>query len=109
MSFRDRMKRRKGSLGKRHKAGTKQSGSRIPTIFDKTKIPAGIEFWKCAEGDHIIDIIPFEAGPDMPFDERNQPVSDEGDIDYVLDLFVHMKIGNMGTPFVCPYENFRMA
>lgn len=107
MSFRERMKRRQKSLGKRHNAGTKKTGGgRFPTIFNKEKIPEGIEFWSCREGSHIVDIIPFEAGPDMPFDDKNQPISDEGDLDYVLDLFVHMNVGNMKRPFVCPYENF---
>lgn len=109
MSFRDRMvKKRKagGGLQKRHNAGTKPTKGRYPTIFLKDKVPEGIEFWKCAEGDHLVDIIPFEAGPDMPFDEKLKPISREGDLDYVLDIFVHMNMGAMGNPYVCPYENF---
>jgi hypothetical protein len=42
----------------------------------------------------------------MPFDERLQPITEEGDLDYVLDLFVHTNVGSMSKPFVCPYENF---
>lgn len=107
MGFRDRMKKRSRSLGKRHNAGTKKTGGgRIPTIFNKEAVPEGVEFWRCREGDHEIDIIPFEAGPNMPFDDRNQPISEEGDLDYVIDLFVHQNVGNMKKPYVCPYENF---
>lgn len=109
MGFRDRMKKRRGGrdLQKRHNAGTKKTGGgRFPTIFLKDKVPEGIEFWRCKEGDHLADIIPFEAGPDMPFDERLQPITEEGDFDYVLDLFVHTNVGGMNKPYVCPYENF---
>jgi len=109
MGFRDRMRSKKntgGGLQKRHDAGTKATKGRYPTIFNKDKVPEGIEFWKCTEGDHLVDIVPFEAGPDMPFDEKLKPISSEGDLDYVLDLFVHTNMGNMGNPYVCPYENF---
>jgi len=110
MGFRDRMRKKKkqggGGLQKRHNSGTKKAGGRYPTIFLKEKVPEGIEFWKCTEGDHLVDIIPFEAGPNMPFDEKLKPISEEGDLDYVLDLFVHTNVGNMNNPYVCPYENF---
>jgi len=109
MSFRDRMKKRRGgkSLGRRHNAGTKKTGGgRFPTIFIKENVPEGIEFWSCKEGEHIADIIPFEAGPDMPFDDKLKPITEEGDFDYVLDLFVHTNVGKMKKPYVCPYENF---
>jgi len=109
MSFRERMKKKRADRGlqRRHNTGTKKKGGgRFPTIFNKDKIPEGIEFWRCKEGEHIVDIIPFEAGPNMPLDERLQPITPEGELDYVLDLFVHTNIGNMRKPYVCPYENF---
>lgn len=109
MGFRQRMKKRRGgkALQKRHNEGTKSTGGgRFPTIFNKDAIPEGIEFWRCSEGQHLADIIPFEAGPDMPFGNDEHPITEEGDFDYVLDLFVHMNVGAMNKPFVCPYENF---
>lgn len=109
MGFRDRMKKKNGGkvLQNRHNTGTKKTGSgRYPTIFNKNKVPEGVEFWKCREGKHLIDIIPFEVGPDMPFDERLKPITEEGQPDYVLDLFVHQNVGSMNKPYVCPYENF---
>jgi hypothetical protein len=109
MGFRDRMRKKNGgkTLQKRHNAGTKKTGGgRFPTIFDKEKVPEGVEFWKCREGKHLVDFIPFEVGPDMPFDERMKPITEEGYPDYVLDLFVHQNVGNMNKPYVCPYENF---
>lgn len=106
MSFRDRMKKKKGGLKKRHQKPTKPTGGRFPTIFNKKKIPEGIGFFFCKEGDYIVDILPWEAGPDMPLDEQNEPITEEGDFDYVLDLWVHQNVGKMKMPFVCPYENF---
>ena len=105
MGFRQRMKKKKKSLKTRHNTPAKQSG-RYPTFFKKDKIPAGIGFFVSKEGEHIIDIIPFKAGPDMPFGEDDSPVTEEGELDYILDLEVHMNIGNMKEPFICPYVNF---
>ncbi len=108
MSFRGRMKKRRSNLGRR----TKQQGSnkdkrgRLATIFQKDNMPEGIEFWKCEEGEHLIDILPWFAGENMPQDDFGNPVSKKGQDDYVLDLFVHSYIGSMKEPFICPYENF---
>ncbi len=106
-SFRDRMKKKKGGLTKRHNKVSKPTGGRYPTVFNKAEIPDGVSFFSCKEGQHIVDILPWEAGPDMPLDEDGgAPVTAEGDFDYVLDLFVHQNVGKMNLPFVCPYENF---
>jgi len=111
MGFRDRMAKRRSHEGlqKRHNAGTKKTGGRFHTVFNKDKVPEGVNFWMCKEGEHLIDIIPFEAGANMPFDERLKPITTEGDLDYVLDLFVHMNIGKTRMPYVCPFENFGKA
>ena len=110
MGFRNRMKKNKtrSTLRRRHDEGTRPTGGsgRFPTIFNKEKVPEGVEFWRCSEGEHIADIIPFEAGPDMPLDERLQPITEEGHLDYVIDLFVHTNVGSMLKPYVCPFENF---
>jgi len=42
----------------------------------------------------------------MPLDERLQPITEEGHLDYVMDLFVHTNVGAMQKPYVCPFENF---
>jgi len=99
------MKKKKNGLKRKHNQPRK-SGGRYPTVFNKNKIPDGINFFACKEAQHIVDILPWEAGPDMPLDEQNIPVTEEGDFDYVLDLFVHQNIGKINNPYVCPYENF---
>ncbi len=54
----------------------------------------------------MLDIIPWEAGPDMPLGDDGHPVIEEGDLSYVLDLQVHMNVGSMKVPIVCPFENY---
>lgn len=100
------MAARKGGLKKRHNTPTRKSGSRYPTVFNKKLIPDGISFFVCGEGAHIVDILPWEAGANMPLNEQGDPITEEGDFDYVLDLFVHQNVGKMKQPYVCPYENF---
>jgi hypothetical protein len=108
MGFRARMKKRRSNLGRRTKqqSSTKDKRGRLATIFKKDSIPEGVEFWKCNEGEHLIDILPWFAGDNMPLDDFGNPVSKKGQDDYVLDLFVHTYIGSMKEPFICPYENF---
>jgi len=105
-SFRSRMRKKRGGLKKRHNQAPRQTGGRFPTVFNKNDIPEGVGFFRCTEAQHIVDILPWEAGKDMPFDDQNQPVTEKGDFDYVLDLFVHQNVGKMNQPYVCPYENF---
>lgn len=104
MSFRERMSKQRAKAKSRPRPA-KQSG-RYPTFFLKDKVPQGIEFFASKEGEHIIDIIPFKAGPNMPLLDDDSPVTKEGELDYLLDLEVHMNVGSMKKPFVCPYENF---
>jgi hypothetical protein len=109
MGFRDRFKNKKGSLGKQHVTQTqnKDTKGRFPTVIRKDKLPAGVETWQCKEGDHLIDILPFAAGPDFPLDPNTgSPIVSEGDLAYVLDIRVHTNVGSMKIPYVCPYENF---
>jgi len=105
VSFRDRMKSKKDALRQRHNSNA-TPGGRFPTIYLKSNIPPGVNFFRDKEGSHIIDILPWEVGTNMPLDETGSPVTDKGDFDYVLDLAVHQNVGKGGVPFVCPYVNF---
>jgi len=56
-------------------------------------------FWKCQEGDHLIDIIPFRAGslfPTVP-----QPNVRPGDWTYYFEVWDHTNIGQNEASFVC--------
>lgn len=108
MSFRSRNKKKKRTLAGRHEKSVKapKQRGRYPSIIRKDKLPEGVEVWRCGEGEHLIDIIPWEAGPDMPLDQHSNVVTNEGDLDYFLNIWVHQNIGSMKQPYVCPYQNF---
>lgn len=108
MSFRSRMKKKRRGLQNRHneQMNNKDGKSRYPSVILRDKLPPGIETWVCKEGSHSVDIIPWEAGPDMPLGDRGMPITKEGNLEYVLDIMVHTNVGPMKVPYVCPYENF---
>ena len=58
-----------------------------------------LKAWKCKEGEHIIDIIPFLAGP-MHHQVR------EGEPTYLLDIWVHQKVGMDENDCVCLARNY---
>jgi hypothetical protein len=107
MGIRSRFRAKKNALRKRHNNQVKKgSGGSYPTIFIKSEIPEGVEFYKVPEGDNILDIIPFEVGGNMPFNDSGRPVSEEGELDYLVDVWVHLRLGGMNKPYVCPWKNF---
>lgn len=99
--FRSRNKQRKSDLAKQHKQqmANKDGKDTFPTIFIKDKIPEGIGFWKCDEGEHTIDIIPWNAG-------KNHPMMNKGDLSYVLEYFLHAKNEALRKPFACLRKNW---
>jgi hypothetical protein len=106
-SLRDRLRKKSAGLQKQHNAsGEKKPGQRFETIFNKDKIPAGIDFYKVGEGQHLVDIIPFEVGSGMPLDSDGNEEFPEGSAAYVLNLWIHTNMGKNDAPHVCPYQNF---
>ena len=101
MSFRSRAKKYKKDLEKRHEEAIESKddsgGSDFISIFKKDEVPEGMEFWAPGIGEHLIDIIPFFAG-------ENVPKIEEGRFCYVLDLWVH----RVGDNFVCQKSNFKL-
>jgi len=101
MSFRQRAKKMKKDLEKRHEEAIESKddsgGSDYITIFKKDEVPEGMGFWTPGYGEHLIDIVPFFAG-------ENHPKVGEGRLCYVIDLWVHKK----GDNFVCQTRNFKL-
>jgi hypothetical protein len=58
-----------------------------------------LKTWKCKEGEHIIDIVPFLAGP-------NHHQVREGEPTYLLDIWVHQKVGMDENDVVCLARNY---
>src|SRR4030067_1887156 len=57
------------------------------------------KLWKCGEGEHLLDIIPYPAG-------KHDPKSKEGEWGYLLDIWVHYGIGVNQDAYVCPARNY---
>lgn len=52
------------------------------------------DFWKSEEGEHSLDIIPYIAGANNPHVKEGKPA-------YILDVFVHRKIGVNEDDYIC--------
>lgn len=61
----------------------------------------GLQKWKCGEGQHIVDIIPYIAGD-------KDPQTKEGGTAHVLHIWVHQRIGVNQATFVCPAVNYKL-
>jgi len=73
--------------------------SSFGSIFLKEEIPEGMEIWRPEKGTHLIDIIPFEAGP-------QHPKESEGEVSYVVDIWVYTSVGAGGEVFVSQAKNY---
>lgn len=61
----------------------------------------GVNFWNPKEGDHILDIIPYAAGP-------NDPSVKEGDLTYVLEVYIHPDVGGIeNQTMICLEKTYK--
>ena len=80
--------------------GNQYGGASYKSTFDISKVGDGkLEKYKIREGKNLIDVIPFNAGPNHPLVATGQ--CQEGDTMYSLDYFVHKDIGGQGNNFIC--------
>jgi len=56
--------------------------------------------WNAKDGNHLIDIIPYLAG-------SQDPKLNEGDRSYMVDVYVHQKVGTNEDSILCPSSNYR--
>jgi len=75
----------------------KDDSGLFKTIFDPS---LEVPMWKCGDGKHTLDIIPFRAG-------KNNPNVPEGKTAYVLDVWVHYRIGPTDDAFICPLRTWK--
>lgn len=103
MSFRKRNKDKKKDLQKQTEKSQKNKDQK--GIFLKYyKTPEGLGEWRPKEGNHIFDVVPFNAGKNHP-----QVVAKEikeGTLVYKVEVWVHQNIGSKKEPIVCPYNTF---
>ena len=75
----------------------KDDSGRFKSIY-KSEISRD-KFWKCNEAEHSLDIIPYPVGD-------NDPHNKKGNWTYLLDLFVHNKVGVNEDSYVCLNRNY---
>jgi hypothetical protein len=64
------------------------------------KVPEDTEFYVPEKGHNKIEILPYEVAT------KNHPKLDKGDLDYVLDVWVHKGIGPSEDNYVCLKKTF---
>jgi len=99
-SLRDRM-REQMVKRVRESYENRESTGRGASFFKKGKID-GVFFWECemsTKDPHVIDIVPYIVG-------SNDPKLTKGDINYVLDVWVHRGIGANESTYICPARNY---
>jgi hypothetical protein len=85
------------ALKKRTQESTNRKSGGFITIFESDL--ENVTFWKCKEGDHTIDVIPYPVGP-------NDPHVKEGEPGYVLEVKVHQRVGAAEGSYLCLAENY---
>jgi len=99
--YRQQYKKQKQDLLRRHEESVADKGEgKFGSIINSSKLPKGMGFWKCSDEKHIVDFIPFIAGPDMP--KVSGGGIKEGEFTWLVDLWVHWNIGVLQHPYICP-------
>jgi hypothetical protein len=98
---------KKGSLAKRAQQSfdTRDKGGNQSAAFDWKKIQGEIKFYKPKEGKNYINIIPYEVKT------TNHPLVRQkemeiGDLDYLMDIWLHKGLGPSQTDVICPKKNY---
>ena len=91
-NIREQMAQRQEEAYKR-----KDDSGKFKSIFEQ-RLPVEKRF-KCTEGDHSLDFIPYIAG-------SNDPHTQEGKHAYCLDIFIHRKVGVNEDDYLCLNRNY---
>lgn len=102
------IKGKKSKLAKRYQASYQSkdsdNGGKVG-VFDWKKIDTEISFFSPVEGRNRINIIPYEIKTkNHPLVKRGE--FEVGDLDYVLDFFVHRNVGPSESSVVCLKNTF---
>ena len=87
-------KKAKADLLKQQKESAANSSGFVGVLKD------GIPVWKCGEGKHKIDILPFTVG-------KKHPTLPAGSAAYKLDLFSHYGVGVNNDTYICMNKMFK--
>lgn len=99
-------KRRAISQSRYNKSyNTKDTGGSLGSPFDWKRAETEVKFYKAKEGKNKINIIPYEIK------SKNHPLvksgdAEIGDLDYVMDLWIHRSVGPSDTDMICLKKNY---
>jgi hypothetical protein len=96
MAKRDRKKMAEALEKRTKESSSRKSGGFVNIFKDDLE---DVNFWRVSEGDHTIDVIPYEVG-------ANDPNVEEGEFGYVLEVKVHQGIGAAEGSYICLAENY---
>ncbi len=78
---------------------SREKGGKFQGVF---KEDVNISSWFMEKGEHLFDIIPYQAG-------ENDPVANAGEFSYWLDIYVHRNVGPRDLQFICLEQTFSKA
>ena len=103
------MIKKKGGLSKRYQSSYESKGgnSNSNSVIDYRKVD-DVEFFSPKEGKNKINIIPYEIkSPNHPLVKKGE--MEIGEMDYVMDIWVHKNIGPSETNVICLKNTYGKA
>lgn len=98
----------KRDLGDSYEVSYNSRGSGGKGACDWSKHSGGVKFYKPKEGVNKINIIPYEIKDDLhPLVRVGK--RKVGDLSYVMDIWVHQRVGPGEAAIVCPSKNYGKA
>lgn len=92
-----RQEQKKQLLARTRDAVKRKDVSQFASLY---KNPSEVPQWKCAEGKHKVDIIPFISTGKVPAG-RPGDVIPEGELAYLFECWVHFNVGANDDAFIC--------
>lgn len=105
-SAREKYQQQKQDMQNRQKEqAEKPKEERYTSIYDKEKIPPGIQIWNCGDATHIIDVLTWPAGPRHPEVVNGKIKQDT--LVWEMDVYEHTNVGVRNDSYVCPNMTYR--
>lgn len=87
--------RTKNSLRKRIADNQKNTGTNTSSLLDLSDVDE-VNFFKPVAGKNKIDILPYVVGSN-----HHPQGAKKGDVDYILDIYIHKRVGIAKTSVLC--------
>lgn len=86
-------------------AQSAESSDRVGRYTSFLKYDCQAPVWYCSPAEHLIDILPYFAGNNVPISRyvRNAP---KGELEYRCELFIHRNVGLDNAMVVCPNRSY---